>query len=172
MLNLEFKNLTSGNFSEHHVKIDVYLNGVFISSYQWNPFYRMDTDKKMKDREIFYFLNSRYPGMSKKMFDIFCGKVWGESLIDSAVKEIKSFFIEKNKIEMPSPYDVEGCLVTDATCYIESVDFDDFCANLGYSNDSIKAQKIYNDCEQIYLKLIKNIGTEEFDRLRKVHAED
>lgn len=28
MLNLEFKNLTNGDFSEHHVKVDVYLDGV------------------------------------------------------------------------------------------------------------------------------------------------
>lgn len=73
---------------------------------------------------------------------------------------------------MPEIYEVEGCLISDAVCYLESIDFDDFCANFGYSNDSIKAQKIYENCEQIYLKLIKSIGVEEFKRLQEIHAED
>lgn len=172
MLNLEFKNLTNGDLSEYHVKVDVYLDGFFISNYQWNPFYRMNTEEKIKDREIYSFFSLRYPGMAKKMFDIFCGKVWAKSLYDDKIKEIKDFFIKKNKIEMPETYKVEGCLISDATCYIESIDFDDFCSNFGYSNDSIKAQKIYKDCEQIYLKLIKRIGSEEFKKLQEIHAED
>lgn len=57
MLNLEFKNLTNGDLSEHHVKVDVYLEGVFISSYQWNPFYSMNTKEKIKDREIYFFFS-------------------------------------------------------------------------------------------------------------------
>lgn len=174
MLNLEFKNLTNGDLSEHHVKVDVYLEGVFISSYQWNPFYSMNTKEKIKDREIYFFFSQRYPGtgMARKMLNIFCGQVWGKTLSSSATKEIKDFFIKKNKIEMPEVYEVEGCLISDAACYIESIDFDDFCSNFGYSNDSIKAQKIYKDCEQIYLKLIKRIGSEEFKKLQEIHAED
>lgn len=172
MLNLEFKNLTNGNFSEHHVKVDVYLDGVFISNYQWNPFYSMNTEDKIKDKEIYSLFSRRYPGMAKRMFNVFCGKVWGKTLLSSSIKEIKDFFIEKNKIEMPEIYEVEGCLISDAVCYLESIDFDDFCANFGYSNDSIKAQKIYENCEQIYLKLIKSIGVEEFKRLQEIHAED
>lgn len=39
----------------------------------------------------------------------------------------------------------------DATYSINS--FDDFCSELGYSNDSIKASKMYNECNRTRLRL-------------------
>lgn len=37
----------------------------------------------------------------------------------------------------------------DATSYDTATDFEDFCGEFGYSDDSIKALKIYNACKRI-----------------------
>lgn len=44
----------------------------------------------------------------------------------------------------PKCEDVLHCLILDAQC--GSGSFDDFCNELGYSNDSLSALDIYRDC--------------------------
>ena len=63
--------------------------------------------------------------------------------------------IEKCSIIKPLKIDdVLNCLVLDYS--VSREDFDDFCANLGYNEDSIKASEIYNNCRKNAKKL-KNI---------------
>lgn len=53
----------------------------------------------------------------------------------------------------PSESDILECLYLDADC--GSYSFNEFCDNLGYSNDSIKAFDIYRDCMEIAEKVRK-----------------
>ena len=59
--------------------------------------------------------------------------------------------VEKRK--SPTIEDVLECLGSDAECGLYS--FEDFCDNLGYSNDSIKAFQTYRQCEEIAKKIRK-----------------
>jgi len=47
-------------------------------------------------------------------------------------------------------------------------DFEDWCGNFGYEEDSRKAEKIFNECLEIGLKLNRAISSEEFERLREI----
>lgn len=62
---------------------------------------------------------------------------------------------------MPDLKDVEHSLVSDAECYESSSDFEDFCVNFGYDNDSQKAEKIYNACKDMWCLLVKSGKYEE-----------
>lgn len=53
----------------------------------------------------------------------------------------------------PQIEDVMYCLTSDAGCVAYGQSFEDFCAELGYDSDSIKAQKIYYGCIDTYLAL-------------------
>jgi hypothetical protein len=54
------------------------------------------------------------------------------------------------QVETPLPCPpldyVVDAMVSDAACYDEARDFADFAANLGYDDDSIKAERIYREC--------------------------
>lgn len=53
-----------------------------------------------------------------------------------------------NRLQPPSAYDVLSGLVKD-----DPGTFEDFCANYGYSNDSIKAQKTYFAVQKEYQEI-------------------
>lgn len=53
----------------------------------------------------------------------------------------------------PQIEDVMYCLTSDAGCIAYGQSFEDFCAELGYDNDSIKSQKIYYACLDTYQAL-------------------
>lgn len=51
---------------------------------------------------------------------------------------------------LPSEYDILACL----TKY-DLIDFDNFCTDYGYSNDSIKASKVFEACNNEYCNVLK-----------------
>jgi hypothetical protein len=56
----------------------------------------------------------------------------------------------------PTSREVLAGLLLDASCAAES--FEDFCTNLGYDVDSIKALKVYKTCKGISARLHKFLG--------------
>lgn len=63
----------------------------------------------------------------------------------------------------PTYYDILACL--------ESYDpgtFKDFCSEFGYSDDSIKAFKIYTACQEQYADLCRIFTPEQMDKLREI----
>ena len=90
-------------------------------------------------------------------------------------KQMTLFFSQGYGIDgEPKASSVLDCLKSD---YQVSIDgFDDFCANCGYDNDSIKAKKIYDSCVSQGKKLQKflnddheanffTMGTSKFNKL-------
>jgi hypothetical protein len=68
-----------------------------------------------------------------------------------------------SKVTAPSVADVVCCLVSDASGADRS--FADWCADYGYSDDSIKAHQTYLACQQTRDALIKLFGRALFDEL-------
>lgn len=85
-----------------------------------------------------------------------------------AIEHIMTSDKKLDEILMPDLKDVEYSLVSDAECAESSLDFDDFCANLGYSNDSRKAEKIYNACKDM-LALLMNTG--KYEEMKEVYQD-
>jgi len=90
-------------------------------------------------------------------------------------KQMTLFFSQGSYFtDEPKASSVLDCLKSD---YQVSIDgFDDFCANCGYDNDSIKAKKIYDTCVSQGKKLQKflnddheanffKMGTNQFNKL-------
>lgn len=181
ILNLTFDNVRKGDFSNKHAMVDVYLDGKFISTYQWNPFWKMDTKDLMKslktnkslylgwrNKEIADLLG--YHNESAEIsLSLWQGKRWGKRLVEKDDKKLTEVIFKYAEIKMPDAYDVESALVSDASCIESSLDFKDFCWSFGYSDDSIKAKEIYNQCKDILVRLIQ---TGKYDELKKLHEED
>jgi hypothetical protein len=167
MLNLTIKNLRQGTFTKNHVMVDVELNGKFISTYECNPFYQMDTKGEIFNQivDAISRSNSKYDtGTAKYLLEILCGKYWDKDLYDNTVKSFMDIILKtlKDKIlDLIDLKDVERCLFNDAECFESSSDFEDFCFNFGWDTDSIKALKAYESCKEIYLKLVQAIGSEK-----------
>lgn len=167
MLNLTIKNPSPGTFTNKHIMVDVELNGKFISTYECNPFSQLDTKGKIFNQLVnaVSSSNSKYDtGTVKYLLEIYCGKHWNKDLYDNT----KEFFMDvilktlKDKVlDLIDLKDVERCLFNDAECFESSSDFENFCFNLGYDTDSIKALKVYEGCKEIYLKLVQTIGSEK-----------
>lgn len=47
-------------------------------------------------------------------------------------------------------------------------DFNEFCDNFGYDNDSIKALNIYKQCEKIMYKMNKMFSASELNEMREL----
>ncbi len=67
----------------------------------------------------------------------------------------------RSRPSKPNVTDVMYCLVSDAQC-ADYGDFDDFCDNLGYDNDSREAERIHRACQDTFFKL-RNMF--DFERL-------
>ena len=121
-LNLTFDNVRKGDFSEKHAMVDVYLDGKFISTYQWNPFWNMDTKELMKalkyNRSVAYgWRNREVEGLlgidhrtAENNIAIWQGKKWGKKLTDSFDKKLTELIFKYAEIENPKAYDVESAL--------------------------------------------------------------
>lgn len=55
-------------------------------------------------------------------------------------------------------------VVNDATYAYNNDTFEDFCSNYGYSDDSIKALKLYESCKDMKEKLLYVFGEKLFTR--------
>ena len=64
----------------------------------------------------------------------------------------------------PTKNDILDCIVSDYN-YTEYSTFNDFCANMGYDNDSIKAQKIWKSCLKQAAKLQKVFSEDDIRQL-------
>lgn len=58
----------------------------------------------------------------------------------------------------PTWEDVMSSLISDAKAYQGTRDFTDFCNELGYSTDSIKAKEIYEACRRTSVRLESMFG--------------
>ena len=125
----------------------------------------IDDDLSLKDRYII-FINGYdfeyFQGIAhrEERKIINNGMIFKELLRMNPKKTKENMILYKENIEKCSIVkpikidDVLNCLVSD---YLASRDdFYDFCANLGYDEDSIKASEIYNNCRKNAKKL-KNI---------------
>ena len=72
--------------------------------------------------------------------------------------------LKRSKPNKPEVLDVLNCLVADAQC-VEYSDFADFCAELGYDEDSRKAHSIYQACCDIRAKLNRMFNLDELCEL-------
>ena len=71
-------------------------------------------------------------------------------------------------IHVPAIDEVLHCLFSDGDASTES--FSDFCGNLGYSDDSIKALNIYQLCAETYTKLRKAYGADFHKERERIGA--
>ena len=89
------------------------------------------------------------------------GKTFKELLMMNPKKTKENMMLYKKNIEDSSVVkplkidDVLNCLVLDYS--VSRDNFDDFCANLGYNEDGIKASETYNNCRKNTKKLKKII---------------
>lgn len=60
----------------------------------------------------------------------------------------------------PSAFDVLNSLVSDATCWNCARGFEEFCADLGYDEDSRTAERVYNACAETYKQLRSLLGSD------------
>lgn len=60
-------------------------------------------------------------------------------------------------VKAPKLEDVLYCLFSDSSAHEEA--FEDWCDNLGYDTDSIKAKKTYDACVENFHKLKKALGS-------------
>jgi len=65
----------------------------------------------------------------------------------------KIIISDEGWIHLPEKLDILECLAGDARCGSEL--FQDFCGDLGYSEDSIKSLKIYGACQDTAIRLRK-----------------
>ena len=73
--------------------------------------------------------------------------------------------IDKNKPILPDSVGVVWSLLNDARA-IDYACFEDWADDYGYDSDSRKAEKIYNDCLAIGLKLRAGLGENLIEKLR------
>ena len=107
------------------------------------------------------------------------GKRWsfkfGQSLANSATEEskavienckhyrdIKGLIKAEAKIKAPTAYDVLSCI----TKYDPGT-FENFCSAFGYSNDGLKAQKIYFDVQKEF-ENVNNIFGDVLEQLEEI----
>lgn len=66
----------------------------------------------------------------------------------------------------PSLASVLHSLILDGSAYFDALTFEDWCDGLGYPSDSIKARKMYDECDDTGRRLARAFTTAELDSLR------
>ena len=69
----------------------------------------------------------------------------------------------------PHAKEVLGCLVSDAQC--GEYDFEEFCSNMGYDEDSRRAERIHKACQRTAEKLERFLG-EDYDEIAQALNEE
>lgn len=148
LLPIEVKNNRRGTFTKYHRMVDVYINGKFVSTYEYNPFafkkgkdiisekvrfsglayYRARVNNKLFDALSNIFENTRY--QPSYVIDVWLGNT-GTKFYDEYMDKLTNAMHEQfehysDKVDAPDPYDIESCLVSDAQCALEAADFDDY----------------------------------------------
>lgn len=81
-------------------------------------------------------------------------------------KEDLTFDKVRRSAKKPSEYDVFACISSDIGYHLMT--FDEFCDNLGYDNDSIKAKKIYDNTIEHSLQLSRIFTEDQINLLREI----
>jgi hypothetical protein len=71
----------------------------------------------------------------------------------------------------PTPTEVMECLQMDANLLEGTRDFNDFCDDLGYDNDSREAERVYEACKAQTARLQAFLGDELFEALLECEEE-
>lgn len=72
---------------------------------------------------------------------------------------------EMGKPKKPTKEDILSAMITDD---VSDLDFDDFCNEFGYNNDSIKALKVYEACKRETKAYYNMFDSEEREVLREL----
>lgn len=192
ILKLELKNFRKSKkdwATDYHADVDVYLGKRKIATFTYNPWWQYDLGKRVEGKEnpIRKWLRDPMQGGGYRHFgndalylwEIWQGAQWGKKLNPSTQKAftdaIWGFCVEHNDEWfhrwnlMPSVEDVEESLVRDAECVSHGESYEDFCFDLGYDTDSRKAEKIFNECVDIWRILA---GTGKYQEMVDKYAED
>ena len=78
---------------------------------------------------------------------------------------VTDYYMGSALTRKPSKKDVLYSMLLDD---VSGVDFDEFCAEFGYDNDSIKALKIYEACQRETKALHNMFDSDEIDMLREL----
>ena len=73
----------------------------------------------------------------------------------------------KENMKSPSRVDMLWCLLTDASIVENCTDFADFCSELGYDEDSRKAEKSFKECCKTLKALKQMFSAEELETLKE-----
>ena len=72
---------------------------------------------------------------------------------------------EMGKPKKPTKEDILSAMIVDD---VSDLDFDDFCSEFGYNNDSIKALKVYEACKRETKAYYNIFDSEEREVLREL----
>lgn len=105
-------------------------------------------DKRVKDRT--YSLNGK-------------ARTGGFSILDVEKYKNGGMILERIEGTPPTNYDILTCLTT-----YEVGTFEDFCSNFGYSEDSLTAERVYNNVCKEYDNVCKIWSDEEIEELQEI----
>ena len=100
-------------------------------------------------------IRNRYGYINSDQIDLLFWKNMGK----------ESWLLEYCVIKNPEVEDVLNSLALDAGSYDNSRNFEDFCSDFGYDEDSRTAEKIYNACAEMSKSLKYFLGSELYDTL-------
>jgi len=80
-----------------------------------------------------------------------------------------NYIVNKKKPMFPDIVDFMYSISMDAE--VLDYDFKDWASCFGYDEDSRKAEKIYNECLEIALKLSRTIGNDGINKLREIYQD-
>lgn len=94
-----------------------------------------------------------------------------EITISRGKKEIEFYFSTGSGIVYPERKGIIECILDDRSIIEGVLDFNDFCDNLGYDNDSISAKKICKACKKMKRKVEKIFTPDECEQLQEMIRE-
>jgi len=130
---------------------------------RYGVLYRFEGGERMTKRdadkpwECFQWRVTFAKGTTWQTFDYYCGL--------AHVIKAKRFF-EPDKPRPPTAATVLHSLLLDATATEEN--FSDWCSNYGYSDDSMKALRVYQDCIETGRRLRTLFTSEQRAELAKL----
>lgn len=94
-----------------------------------------------------------------------------EITISRGKAAIEFYFSTGSAITYPDRKGIVECILDDRFIAENCSDFDDFCDDLGYDNDSISAKKIYKACKKMKRKVDKIFTPDECEQLQEILRE-
>lgn len=72
----------------------------------------------------------------------------------------------------PTLESVMSSLLLDGACHFDGETFSDWCANCGYSDDSIRAKRLFEACEEIGKSVRRALSHDAIQDLRNIASEE